>query len=206
MCLATACRAGSILGMFTSECRWESSSGDRLRRRRLIPACAVDLGVRSLKPPLIMLQQHYRREVNQGNRLKCSRPISFIWPLTRVGSTSLAYSTLARVGNSRVVDEHSEAAKLRADALCGGGDRSLIGHVELARAPGQIFLATASPRSSWRDPTHTVKPWATRSSAICRPIPWLAPVTEATGWSFMVVFSLVRVWDQRRCIGLGRRK
>ena len=41
---------------------------------------------------------------------------------------------LTRIRDGRVVDEHVEAAKLLADALRRGGDRSLIRHVELERA------------------------------------------------------------------------
>jgi hypothetical protein len=45
---------------------------------------------------------------------------------------------LTGIRDSRVVDEHVEAAKLLADALRRGGDRSLIRHVELQqRAAGQ---------------------------------------------------------------------
>ena len=40
---------------------------------------------------------------------------------------------LTRIRDGRVVDEHVEAAKLLADALRRGGDRSLIRHVELER-------------------------------------------------------------------------
>jgi hypothetical protein len=41
---------------------------------------------------------------------------------------------LTRIRDSRVVDEHVEAAKLLADALRRRGDRSLIRHVELEGA------------------------------------------------------------------------
>jgi hypothetical protein len=39
----------------------------------------------------------------------------------------------SRIRDGRVVDEHVEAAKLVADALRRGGDRSLIRHIELER-------------------------------------------------------------------------
>jgi hypothetical protein len=40
---------------------------------------------------------------------------------------------LFRIGNGRVLDEHVEATELFANALRCGGDRGMIGHVELER-------------------------------------------------------------------------
>ena len=75
-------------------------------------------------------------------------------------------AALSCIGDGRVIDEQVETAVLLADTFRRGGDRDPIRHVKLERDGARSDLrAAASPRSKLRDPSSTVRPFATSSFA-----------------------------------------
>jgi hypothetical protein len=109
-----------------------------------------------------------------------------------------------RIRDSRVVDEHVEAAELLADALRRGGDRSLICHVELERAGvsvdrlGRSLAALETARSDQHSE-------GVRREILCdlKTDSLIGPVTRATGLSCIVISFLLRRDEKRAgdCVG-----
>ena len=108
------------------------------------------------------------------------------WHIARTGGFRVLLDRSIRrpphVRASRIVDQDVAAAKFLMNALrCGLIEAWSVTSSWSASASDPISPAAASPRSELRDPTSTVTPCATRSSAIWSLRPWLAPVTKDDG-------------------------